>query len=157
MLDPDSSTTASLVDLSEQITCQYFTGGRDLCRIAKHTNGPRGHLDSFSGTVRKLRPEQIESFLRDRPGGAVGQESTHAAGKVTRRRPAEEAQNVESILVGGPHRAGTILDLVYLGHEQRGGARNPDVEYSAVRCIEPCDAHGVRISDDPFEPSHNPS
>ena len=72
--DSGNSATASPADLYEQIACQHFTGGSDLCRIAKHTDGPDSHLDSFSGTVHELRPEQIEGFHRDRPYGVVGQE-----------------------------------------------------------------------------------
>lgn len=69
-----NSTTASPANLSEQLACQHFTGGSDLCRIAEHTDGPDSHLDSFSGTIHELRPEQIEGFHRNRPCGVVGQE-----------------------------------------------------------------------------------
>ena len=93
---------------SEQIASQHLAGGGDFRRIAERTDRPNGHLDPLSGAIGKLRPEQIKSLLRDRPRVVVSQELLHSTSEIIGRRSAEEAKDVESILVGRPLRAGTV-------------------------------------------------
>ena len=51
--------------------------------------------------IGKLRPEQIEGLLRDRPRAFVSQKSLHAAGKIIGRRSAESRRFDGDVAVRG--------------------------------------------------------